>query len=80
MDTLAADKSGLAERHIVVLSDVSAPGGSQLREALQIDGFEIVLIGKDGGVKLRSKTPLDVETLYAVIDAMPMRRREMRDM
>jgi hypothetical protein len=80
MDTLAANKSGLAERHIVVLSDVSAPGGSQLREALQIDGFEIVLIGKDGGVKLRSKTPLDVEKLYAVIDAMPMRRREMRDM
>ena len=80
METLAADKSGLAERHIVVLSDVSAPGGSQLREALEIDGFEIVLIGKDGGVKLRSKTPLDVEKLYAVIDSMPMRRREMRDM
>jgi hypothetical protein len=80
METLAADKSGLAERHIVVLSDVSAHGGSQLREALEIDGFEIVLIGKDGGVKLRSKTPLDVEKLYAVIDSMPMRRREMRDM
>jgi hypothetical protein len=80
METLAADKSGLAERHIVVLSDVRAHGGSQLREALEIDGFEIVLIGKDGGVKLRSKTPLDVEKLYAVIDSMPMRRREMRDM
>jgi hypothetical protein len=79
MDTLTTDKSGLVERDIVVLSDVSAPGRSQFREALQIDGFEIFLIGMDGGVKLRSKTPISVEELYAVIDAMPMRRREMRD-
>ena len=79
MDTLTTDKSGLVERDIVVLSDVSAPGRSQFREALQIDGFEIFLIGIDGGVKLRSKTPISVEELYAVIDAMPMRRREMRD-
>ena len=80
METLAADKSGLVERDIVVLSDVGALGRSQLREVLQIDGFEIILIGKDGGVKLRSKTPISVEELHSLIDAMPMRRREMRDM
>ena len=36
--------------------------------------FEAVLIGKDGGVKRRSATPLTAADLKATIDAMPMRR------
>ncbi|WP_424045527.1 DUF4174 domain-containing protein [Methyloceanibacter sp.] len=80
MKILDADKSGLAERDILVLSDISALGKGKLRETLQIDGFEIILIGKDGGVKFRSKTPISVEELFSLIDAMPMRRQEMRDM
>ena len=80
MKILDADKSGLAERDILVLSDISALGKGKLRETLQIDGFEIILIGKDGGVKFRSKTSISVEELFSLIDAMPMRRQEMRDM
>ena len=80
MKILDADKSGLAERDILVLSDISALGKGKLRETLQIDGFEIILIGKDGVVKFRSKTPISVEELFSLIDAMPMRRQEMRDM
>lgn len=37
---------------------------------------EFVLLGKDGGVKLRRPT-LPMPELFAVIDAMPMRRAEM---
>jgi hypothetical protein len=40
--------------------------------------FTIILIGKDGGEKLRQHTPIPVEKLNATIDAMPMRRDEMR--
>jgi len=36
--------------------------------------FTVLLIGKDGGVKLRSSTPIAAETLAWTIDAMPMRR------
>jgi hypothetical protein len=39
-------------------------------------GFEMVLIGKDGGVKARSTTPAELPDLLARIDRMPMRRRE----
>lgn len=40
------------------------------------DGFEMVLIGKDGGVKARATAPADLPDLLARIDRMPMRRRE----
>ena len=41
--------------------------------------FSVVLIGKDGGEKLRRTTPLSPEELFAIVDAMPMRRAEMRE-
>ncbi len=40
--------------------------------------FSTVLIGKDGGEKLRVNGVPDVQAIYAVIDGMPMRNREMR--
>jgi hypothetical protein len=39
--------------------------------------FEVVLLGLDGGVKLQQNELLQLEKLYATIDVMPMRRREM---
>jgi len=42
------------------------------------DVFTVILIGKDGGEKLRQHTPITAEKLNATIDAMPMRRDEMR--
>jgi hypothetical protein len=41
--------------------------------------FSVVLIGKDGGEKLRRPTPLAPDELFALVDAMPMRRAEMRE-
>lgn len=39
--------------------------------------FSVVLIGKDGGEKLRVNDVPDLAAVYAVIDGMPMRSREM---
>lgn len=39
--------------------------------------FGVVLIGKDGSEKLRFNDVPDLLTIYAVIDGMPMRGREM---
>lgn len=41
------------------------------------DAETVLLIGKDGGVKARQAV-LDLEALFDRIDAMPMRRAEMR--
>lgn len=39
--------------------------------------FEVLLLGLDGGVKLRQNSLLTVQKLYSTIDVMPMRRQEI---
>ncbi len=41
-------------------------------------GFTVLLIGKDGFEKYRTNKLLTVNELFAIIDAMPMRKREMK--
>ncbi len=54
--------------------------GAGLRDrfAADTDRYVAVLVGKDGFEKLRAGQPILNETLFATIDAMPMRRQEMR--
>ena len=40
--------------------------------------LEVILIGLDGGTKLRRTGILPADELFATIDAMPMRQREMQ--
>lgn len=42
------------------------------------DAFTLLLIGKDGGIKRHENQAISVDTLFAQIDSMPMRQREMR--
>ncbi len=41
--------------------------------------FEVILLGLDGRVKLRQTEILPTQKLFSVIDAMPMRRNELRN-
>ena len=41
--------------------------------------FKVMLIGLDGGIKLAQPTVLSKEKLFAIIDGMPMRKREIRN-
>lgn len=59
-------------------SDLSAPAMRD-RYGVAADDFAVLLIGKDTGVKLRSDDPVSMNDIYALIDSMPMRRREMRE-
>lgn len=55
---------------------------NQIIKELNIDEdklYQNLLIGKDGGGKLRSNSPISNEKLFDTIDAMPMRQREIRD-
>ena len=40
--------------------------------------FMIILIGKDGGEKLRQDRLVELKEIFRIIDAMPMRQQEMR--
>ena len=50
-----------------------------IRKRLGVVGgsFQVLLIGKDGGVKLRSSEPVSMKDLFGLIDSMPMRQQEM---
>ena len=41
--------------------------------------FEVILIGLDGGIKLRQTDFLSCEKLFATIDSMPMRSAEIKN-
>jgi hypothetical protein len=69
----------LDARDVIVLTDTDPAGRSEIRKALRPRGFQIVLIGKDGQIKLRKPVPWDVRELSRVIDKMPMRQQEVRD-
>lgn len=89
--TLASDLGGLKDRDLLIVTvqedlvniDGIAShsiGADRLRDAFddQVQGYSILLIGKDGGVKMRSKELVAKKDLFALIDGMPMRQREMR--
>jgi len=40
--------------------------------------FKVILIGKDGGIKLKRNDQIDLETIFELIDSMPMRKDEIR--
>lgn len=76
----------------MVLGQVVAEGNSTLdgnsvdadearrltnRFAIGPGAFSVVLIGKDGGEKLRVDAVPDLQAIYAVVDGMPMRSREL---
>ncbi|MEX1114349.1 MAG: DUF4174 domain-containing protein [Akkermansiaceae bacterium] len=88
---LVAEQAGLADRdiEIFVLKGPAAPGkypgatlGQALRKRMNVrDGVaEVLLLGKDGRTTLRwSVGDFSIASLFAKIDAMPMRIREMQD-
>ena len=90
-EMLLVAERGLNERDMVIIfvirDAVSTKGrpaapvaAVDLRDAYGVlpHEFRVVLIGKDGGVKLRQEEPISVADLFALIDSMPMRKQEMR--
>ena len=56
------------------------PSSKALRERYNVKptAFEVILIGKDGGEKYRSQEVINPAKIFQIIDAMPMRKQEMR--
>ena len=93
VDGLLTDRTMLAERDMVVIAvagnEVSAPYGAvpegasaaALRKSYGIapdTPFTVILIGKDGGEKMRQTEPVAAKDILGLIDSMPMRRNEAK--
>jgi hypothetical protein len=82
-DEFARYAAALGERDLVVLDHPAgaAPGRVRaLRQQLGVpgEGFAVVLVGKDGTVKLRRRALLTAERVLATVDGMPMGAAEAR--
>ena len=89
--SLASSAEEVLDRNLMILEIVEqgqSRAGNQLlseksvqeirkRFGLQTGTFQVLLIGKDGGVKLRSSEPVSMKDLFGLIDSMPMRQQEM---
>lgn len=75
---LRARPDPLIERDVVVIIDADRSTPSELRNQLRPRGFMMVVMGKDGQVKLRKPSPWDVREISRSIDKMPLRQQEIR--
>ena len=91
LNRLLVDEDGLKERDIVlfqltpetlVLSTGRKPKFSPQETynylSIPKDFKGLILVGKDGGVKLRKPFVVQAETIFTLIDGMPMRRSEIK--
>lgn len=92
MTRLKDGRADLSQRDVVLIaipyntpspSDVSltAADAAAARHRFHVapDQFTAILLGKDGGEKLRSLKPVSLSKLRDLIDSMPMRQDEMQD-
>lgn len=76
---LADDPAELIKRDVVILTDTSPADPSEARTTLRPRGFSMVLLDKDGAVKLRKPLPWSVREIVHAIDKFPLRQQEIRD-
>lgn len=77
---LKTDPAGIAERDIVIkIITPASDKKSDDRWMKDKQSFRVILIGKDGGEKFYSNEPISLQQLYSVVDAMPMRKHEMKE-
>ena len=87
-----ANEKGMYERSLIVYhlksdeyeqvmpkSDVQKSTNLFKKKNQANASFELILIGLDGGIKLRQKEFLSCEKLFAIIDSMPMRSAEIKN-
>ena len=64
----ASDPNALLSRDVRVFVDDTLEPNSNLRKRFRPKGFLIILIGKDGQIKLRKNTPWSAREITRVID------------
>lgn len=91
INILSKDKEGLLERKLIIYQfskdKFTIDFNSKWYPAKKLTKknrsknktFEVVLIGLDGGIKLRQTKLVPLDKLFTLIDGMPMRRNELKN-
>lgn len=78
---LEAARNDVTERDITVISMPFSSQNAGEWKKWKVDAseaFTFILVGRDGGEKLRSNELVKTDKLFGLIDSMPMRKREMK--
>jgi hypothetical protein len=70
--------AGKSMRNGVPLEDIQ---NRALLDSLRLEppyAASVWLVGLDGGIKLQSAEPVDLQQVFQLIDGMPMRQNELR--
>ena len=68
INMIGSDPHVLSSRDVRVFIDDKPESNSKLRKRFRPKGFLIILIGKDGQIKLRKNSPWSVRELTRIID------------
>ncbi|WP_405405766.1 DUF4174 domain-containing protein [Paracoccus sp. Ld10] len=77
VDLLRRNGRALVARDAVIIVDSDPAANSIWRQQLRPQGFSLVLIDKDGQVKIRRPAPWDAREIGRAIDRLPLRRQEI---
>ena len=89
---IIAQKTEVKDRDLVVFevlerdpsrmntTPIDREGADSLRDRFRVppNTFSLILVGKDGGVKLKRHDQGNLKEVFELIDSMPMRQNEMR--
>jgi len=78
---LISREPGIKERDILVKSFYTGSANDALLREWNVDltkNFTFILVGRDGSEKYRSNKFVTTGKLFALVDAMPMRKHEQR--
>ncbi len=91
LSAMDSESAGMEERDLLIITlkeDNATIGGRPLSKNdldeikniydIPTNEFKLILIGKDGTVKLQESRFVNPWEIFALIDSMPMRRNEMR--
>lgn len=82
---LANKTAEIQDRDMVVIDCIGSTLSSEDKNYIQrhfnhnLSTFGVWLVGKDGGIKHTSTQPVTAEKFFGMIDAMPMRRSEIKN-
>jgi hypothetical protein len=90
--SMATQQAEVADRDLVIFeilesgtsrmgtSDLDPQVAQSLRDKFDVSPgrFALILVGKDGSVKLNRQEQTRLEDIFGLIDSMPMRREEMQ--
>jgi hypothetical protein len=90
--SIMAQKAEVADRDLIIFEILESGPSSMnanhldpqtaqsLRKKFDVPpgNFTVILVGKDGGIKLNRRAQTQLADIFSLIDAMPMRQEEVR--